>query len=170
MNTNTKGLILLGIILLIIGVYNLTIIFAPMTTERYIKNNIHIDISSCKIIEDENTHGGFHGDGEYFVKADCKKNNDVILNQLSRWESFPLPENLERIVYGNEEKFGHIGGLAAAREIPKINNGLYYFADRHRGSEVETDGEDIFERASFNYTIAFYDKDLDMFYYYELDT
>ncbi len=171
MSTNTKTLIILGIILLIIAIHNLTILFTPISTDKYIKNKIDIDISSCKIIEDEDTHGGFHGDGEYFVKADCKKSNDEILEQLSRWKSFPLSEYLQPIIYGNnEEELDYIGGLAAEKGIPKINNGLYYFADRYRGVAIETDGKEIFERASVNYTIAFYDKDLSMFYYYELDT
>lgn len=170
MNNNIKIFVILGIILLVIAIYNLIILFTPISTDKYIKNKIHIDISSCKIIEEEDTHGGFHGDGEYFVKADCKKSNNEILEQLSRWKSFPLSEYLQPIIYDNNEATGHISGFEINKEIPKIDDGLYYFIDRYSGRAIETDGKDIFERASFNYTIAFYDKDLNMFYYYELDT
>lgn len=168
MKNNIKTLIILGIILLIIAIYNLTIIFTPISAEKHIKNEISVNISSCKIIEDKDTHGGFHGDGEYFVKANCKKNNDKILKQLYKWKVFPLSEHLKPIVYGNNDE--ELGGLATKMGIPKINNGLYYFVDRHRGGPVETNGENLFERTSFNYTIALYDKDRSMFYYYELDT
>lgn len=170
MSTNTKILIILGIILLIIAIHNLTTFLTPISTDEYIKNKINIDISSCKIIDEEDTHGGFHGDGEYFVKANCKKSNSEILEQLSSWKSFPLSDYLQPIIYDNNKEIGRINGPEINKKFPKIDDGFYYFVDRYRGGTVETDGKDIFERASFNYTIAFYDKDLSMFYYYELDT
>ena len=165
MSNNIKILILLGLILLAIAIFNLTILYKP-DTKQHIKNELNLDISSCTIIKEENTHGGFHGDGEYFAKANCKDNNK-ILKQLSKWKSFPLPKVLNQIVYGDEKT---TNSLAKEKEIPKINNGLYYFVDRHSGWPIPTDGSNIFDRYSFNYTFAIYDKDTKKLYYYELDT
>lgn len=138
-------------------------------TDEYIQKEIGADISSCKIMEDEDTHGGFLGDGDYLVIADCSENKEKILNQISHWKNFSLTKNLEQVVYGFE-KDGVEFSKQVPETIPKIENGYYYFYDRHSESQNAFSDEGLFDRASYNYTLAFYDMDTDLFYYFELDT
>ena len=54
--------------------------------------------------------------------------------------------------------------------IPTIENGYYYFKDRHSESTNKYDYTDINNRPSYNFTFAILDKDTNTIYYYELDT
>ena len=54
--------------------------------------------------------------------------------------------------------------------IPQIENGYYYFLDRHSRSVDSYDDSDVLDRYSFNFTIAIYDADNDILYYVEFDT
>jgi len=145
------------------------IIVFPIETKKYIKKEIDIDISSCQIMKDEDTHGGFLGDGDYLVIADCSENKENILNQISHWKCFPLTQNLERVVYGFEK--GEVTITKQISEsIPRIENGYYYFYDRNSESKDPFNEDELFDRASYNYTLALYDRDTNLFYYFELDT
>lgn len=46
------------------------------------------------IVEEVDTHGGFHGDGSYYLILDCSENKDKALENLSDWTELPLSENL----------------------------------------------------------------------------
>lgn len=142
----------------------------PVTVEEYIKDEIDTDISFCTIEEEKDTHGGFHGDGEYVVKANCSSEQQKILDQLDDWNKLPLPENLQLIMYGGE-RYGvtYSYNLAKKANIPEIINGYYYFLNRHSDA-INEHSDDIFGKSSRNFTIAFYDIDTSMFYYYEEDT
>ena len=54
--------------------------------------------------------------------------------------------------------------------IPKIENGYYYFLDRHNESNDKYDDTNLNNRASWNFTLAIMDIDTNIIYYYELDT
>ena len=54
--------------------------------------------------------------------------------------------------------------------IPDIQNGYYYFYDRHSESTEPYNDEDVLSRASFNFTLALYDSDNNVLYYVEFDT
>ncbi len=140
------------------------------TTNEYIKDEIDVDISSCVIEDEQNNHGGFHGDGDYIVKANCSKEPQKILNQLNNWNNLPLSENLQLIMYGGiRDGMTYSYNLAEEANIPIIDNGYYYFLNRHRDA-VNEHSDDIFNKYSFNFTLVLYDKDNNIFYYYELDT
>ncbi len=53
-----------------------------------------------------------------------------------------------------------------------IGGSIYfpYYSDRHSESRNEKDDAELFNRMSFNFTIAIYDTDNHVLYYYELDT
>lgn len=141
------------------------------TTPEYIKKEIDLDISNCNILLNNDTHGGFLGDGEYIVKADCSNNSKDILSQITNWNEFPLSKNLRLIMYGGYKGDMYYGyELAEKNGIPEIENGYYLFIDRHDGVTDEHSDKDLFSRYSFNFTIAFYDLDTNYFYYYEFDT
>lgn len=136
---------------------------------KYIKKSIGLDISSCNIIEDENTHGGFLGDGTYFIKAKCNKD---IIKQVSSWKELPLSNNLKIALYGTESnnEMANENKYQLTEKIPKIENGYYYFIDRYTDYENKEDDSEIFNRYSFNFTITIYDIDTNTLYYYEIDT
>lgn len=159
--------IIVILVILVIGYF----IFDLGTVESHIKRNVSkmgIDISKCENIRTEAPDASFHGDGEYVVVANCEKNNEI---DFSYWKKLPLTENLQIAMYG-----GKIGDrtyhyeFAIDNGIPEIKNGYYYFIDRHSKATNIYSDENLLSRYSFNFTIAFYDLDTNLFYYYELNT
>jgi len=139
---------------------------ASFSTSEYINQEINIDISKCNILIDNDGHEGFLGDGEYFVKADCSGDSENILKQIRFWNELPLPEDVQLIMYGEEKDYRtYSSDLADKAGIPTIKNGVYLFDDRH----IQND-KAFLDRSSYNFTVALYDKDFDMFYYYEYDS
>ena len=124
-----------------------------------------------RIIDEKDTHGGFHGDGTYYLILDCSGNKEKARDITKEWKPLPLSENLSLIMYGGE-KGNKIYGFNLAEEahFPVINNGVYKFVDRHSESKNRSDDSDLFDRYSFNFSIAIYDLDNDMLYYFEFDT
>lgn len=123
------------------------------------------------ILDEVDTHSGFHGDGSYYLILDCSKNKEKATEILSEWIELPISENLELIMYGGEKdgiSYGY--NLAKEAEIPKIENGYYYFYDRHSESADSKDTSALFDRGSFNFSFAIYDSDTDKMYYFEFDT
>ena len=56
-------------------------------------------------------------------------------------------------------------------EIPEVKNGYWFYLDR--GSDAIDKYDENFmykERYSHNYSVAVFDKDVNILYYYELDT
>lgn len=113
------------------------------------------------IVEEKDTHGGFHGDGTYNLILDCSGNSNRAHEIIKNWEKLPLSDNLESVIYGNFTK-----------EInwPTIRNGVYKFIDRHSESTNKSDDTDLLSRHSFNFSIAVYDLDTNTLYYFEMDT
>ena len=137
-----------------------------LSTIEYIKLETNIDISKCNILIDNDGHGGFLGDGEYFVKADCSNDSKNMLNQISFWNELPLPEDIQLIMYGGEKDgINYQYKFADKVGIPEIKNGVYLFVDRH----IQSD-KSFLNRSSYNFTVVLYDKDFDTFYYYEYDS
>ena len=135
---------------------------------RYIKRASGFDISSCRILKDKDTHGGFLGDGEYILIADCGK-APPSAEELKEWKRLPLTENLQLMMYGPEpDEYEY--SLAGEAGIPYVENGYYYFENRHSGAKSRESDEDLFDVISFNFTLAIYDTDNEMFYFYDIDT
>lgn len=122
------------------------------------------------IEEESNSRGGFHGDGSYYLILDCSGNKEKALENLTDWKELPLPENLNLIMYGGEKDgmtYGYY--LAEEAKMPVVENGYYYFCDRHSESTDSSDASELFDRHSFNFSLAVYDSDTDMMYYFEFD-
>ncbi|MBO7208118.1 MAG: hypothetical protein J6V58_00095 [Clostridia bacterium] len=111
------------------------------------------------VVEEIDTHGGFHGDGSYYLILDCSDNKDKALEKVKNWNKLPLSENLNNIMYGNS--------LTEEAHLPTIENGYYMFKDRQTDS---TDDSELFDEASYNFSIAIYDSDTDKMYYFDFDT
>ena len=61
-------------------------------------------------------------------------------------------------------------GIDDGMEIPYIENGYYFFIDRHSQSTNKYEYNEIHNRASWNYSIAVFDREANILYYYALDT
>jgi len=128
-------------------------------------------VGDYEIVESLDTHGGFHGDGTYYLILDCSKNREKALKAVSKWDRLPLPENVELMMYGGIKDGRYYGyHLAEEANMPRIENGYYVFRDRHRGGNDPSDDSELLSRYSFNFTIAVYDADTDRMYYFEYDT
>lgn len=140
-----------------------------------ISESLGIDVSKGTVNTDFDSHGGFHGDGMLFQQIsfeDSKLSDEIKDND--GWKPMPLSQNMEALVYGIEEATSSIGPYLTDESgdtiIPEIQNGYYYFYDRHSESKAPYSDDDILNRASFNFTLALYDSDNHVLYYVEFDT
>lgn len=157
------------VILLIIGTFLLTGCRLNFDTPKYIQEEINIDISSCIILRDNDTHNIF-GLGEMLVEANCKYDQDNFINQIKDWNKLPLSENLQIIMYNEEiDEEESEYQFAKKNKIPEIKNGYYYFIDRYDKRLEKSSDEKLFNQTSFKFTLVLYDTDTNTFYYYEYD-
>lgn len=127
--------------------------------------------SSFIVLEEKDTHSGFHGDGMYYLVLDCSQNKEVAMEHLNEWNTLPLSRNLELMLYGGTtEEIVYMSEIASSLDIPRIENGYYYFCDRHSESTDTSDDTNLLSRGSFNFTLAIYDSDTDRLYYVDFDT
>ena len=123
------------------------------------------------VIDENDTHGGFHGDGSYYLILDCSEKRDQAMELIKDWTPLPLTENMQLIMYGGEKDRVNYGyNLAERAHWPIINNGVYKFVDRHSEAVDKSDDTELFNRYSFNFSIAAYDLDTNTLYYFEFDT
>jgi len=145
-------------------------IFVQSTPQGHVSKYLGIDCSRGIANEYIETHGGFLGDGDTFIEIQFQNEDfEKRIRESEGWRELPLTENLKIIIYGisDEEKDWE---SRVASEIPEIRNGYYYFEDRHSESMDKYDDSEIFDRSSYNYTIAVYDADKMILYYCEEDT
>lgn len=140
-----------------------------------ISDSLGIDVNKGTVLTDSDSHGGFHGDGMMFQQITFEDSmlSDEIKDNDS-WKPLPLSQNIEALVYGIEEDTSSIGSYLTDENgdtiIPDIQNGYYYFYDRHSESTEPYNDKDVLNRASFNFTLAVYDSDNHVLYYVEFDT
>ena len=60
--------------------------------------------------------------------------------------------------------------LAELLDMPSIENGYWFFDNRHSNSISPKEDSNLFNQSSFNFTIAVYDIDTQTLYYLEFDT
>ena len=120
------------------------------------------------------SYGGFRGDGMLF--AQIAYPDDRILHQIEvdpTWKELPLSEVVEVLTRGVSDETGQYGPYltdTGAALFPQVENGYFYFRDRHDQSADPTDDSQVLKRASINVTVAIYDADSRTLYYGELDT
>jgi len=121
------------------------------------------------VVEEDDTHGAF-GDGSYLLILDCSTNKQKALELIEGWSTIDdMSEPIDIIMYG-EQKDGWGYNLAEQAKMPRIQNGYYCFYDRHYKAQYPYDATDLLKRASFNFSLAVYDTDSDIMYYFEYDT
>ena len=128
-----------------------------------------IDASSGSELSAYDTHSG-NGDGASCVAL--RFSDDTVLEEIkdgTEWESFPLDETVQTLVYGTETGTTKAGPFLSDGDgnplVPEIQNGYYRLIDRHSDT-----GTNILERHSFNFTVALYDTNTNTLYFCELDT
>ena len=133
----------------------------------WITRRIKIFVPFSTEVEYKDSHGGFHGDGECLVKVIFSKeqalNFKEKIEKNRHWKQLPMPENLQNKVSLDAEE---------CMNIPVIKNGYFFFLDRHSQADDKYNPYDIDSesRASWNFTVAVFDTDENILYYYELDT
>ena len=123
------------------------------------------------VVDEKDIHGGFHGDGSYYLILDCSEKTEQAKGLIKEWNPLPLTENLQLIMYGgvkNGVSYGY--NLAEEAHWPIINNGVYKFVDRHSKAVDKSDDTNLFNRYSYNFSVAVYDLDTNTLYYFEFDT
>lgn len=145
------------------------------SSKNEISRELGVDVSKGEQLAYTDSHGGFHGDGQIF--AALKFSDDKLLEEIESnddWNPLPLSENLTAVVYGISDENSSVGPYLTEEEgepvIPEIQNGYYFFLDRHSESRDSHDDGELLQRHSFNFTIALYDVDTDTLYYVKLDT
>lgn len=140
-----------------------------------ISKAIGVDVSAGEVISKSDSHGGFHGDGSTVIEIQLTDTS--ISDQIKEnedWNTLPLTENLTALVYGVQKEGSSEGPMIhsgdGAPVIPEVENGYYYFLDRHSRSTDPKDDSGVLGRGSYNFTIAIYDADIQTLYYMELDT
>lgn len=122
------------------------------------------------VVTETDSHGGFLGDGLYTLVLDCGQNRDRALETVEGWKPLPLSEPLRLMMYGGEKDGTVYDYLGEESLLPEIENGWYFFEDRHSESRDPADDAPLLDRYSFNFSLAVYDADTDILYYFALDT
>lgn len=168
-----KTWIIVGIVILILG-FSISFGRKENDLDKY-SEEVGINISWGDVISEGDSHGGFHGDGTGVMVVHYTDSSlEPEIQESDKWNSFPLPEELEKVVYGKTEgnvtTVPYIVDAFDDMRIPEITKGYYYFKDRHSESTEPYDSSSILERHSFNFTILLYDCDTDLLYIIEEDT
>jgi hypothetical protein len=126
-----------------------------------------LDLSQGTVTRQEDSHGGFHGDGSTFtVLTFDAEAQQTLEGEMGGdcWHPLPMTENVaqavECLVLDEND----------TRLIPEVEQGYYYFRDRNRESQDPADDGALFDRYSYNFTLAVYDSETGTLYYFELDT
>ncbi len=126
------------------------------------------DVSGGTVAASFDSHGGFHGDGLTFVELTFSDDSFGSRVQ-NRWRPLPLSGNLQAFVYGVSGVGPYItqDGVPC---FPFVENGYYYFEDRQAEDTDPHSDLQLFQRYSYNVTIAIYDADAQILYYCKFDT
>ena len=132
-----------------------------------ISEAIGVDVSGGEILEAEDDHGGFRGDGETVLVISLP---GLELPEDPRWHPLPLSENLAAAVYGWQTEAESFGPLFPSDAVPAVEHGYWFFMDRHSQAADPSSDSGLHDRSSWNFTAAIYDADTGILYYLELDT
>ena len=129
------------------------------------------DVSFAKVISDSDDHGSFHGDGERYIAFEFEDDSfENTIKEDNTWHPLSvMDDSITALLYGLETSEITYGPYLE-NAIPEVENGYYFFYDRHSESNDPFDSAEVLERSSLNFTVAVYDAKADKLYYAELDT
>ena len=138
-----------------------------------ISKEIGVDISSEKILEEKDDHGGFCGDGIKIVKI--KIENKQFISELessSEWKP-QISKAIQGFLYGLEEGDCEYRPFISDEDdtplIPTFSHAYYFIKNRNSDSR-DLKGTELLEFPSANVTIAVYDTETSVLYYCEYDS
>ena len=125
------------------------------------------------VISDEDSHGGFHGDGISLLTVAFSDTSFLeAVESSEEWKALPADQTVQALLYGVSWEDGQIGPYLTDEEgnalIPAVQEGYYWLKDRQTSEEA--DGVALLDRASINCTVAVYDTKTNELYYATLDT
>lgn len=134
--------------------------------------SLGISYDNATLVKEYDNHQGGFGDGitynEYSFR-ECPVTDKVLSD--SHWHKFPVSENVTAIFYGSDNRAPYVTRENDDKPLtPKVENGYYFFYDRHSESKNTADDTDVFSRVSVDFTVAIYDTDKNILYYCEYDT
>lgn len=120
-----------------------------------------VSITDGILLQSEDSHGGFLGDGLAYAEVRCS----LDMPESEYWHELPLSDDLSKLISRN----GLLdSGAGRSLAPPETENGYYFFMDEFDGDSP--DDSQVLGRHSYNFTLAIYDADSNVLYYYELDT
>lgn len=123
--------------------------------------DVGLNLADAQFRSDDDSHGGFHGDGVRLAVIHFSETADeALLQSAGGWSPLPLSDEADRLLYEQIE-----GVYPSDARIPRVENGYWYFRDRADDPSQPPD-----ERHSCNFTAAVYDTDANVLYYCEVDT
>ena len=140
--------LILGIIAELIS---LLLCLFPGSTETEILRNLDINIKPYQIEFHEDTHGGFHGDGEEIIIF--RPTAEQIEKIESEWQKTPVDSGIAPLIFSETE----YNGLELIKYIPNTE-GFWFYKNKN----------EFKSGYSFNFCFAFFDGE--KVCYYELDT
>lgn len=156
MSYNRKRLLILFAFLCLLSACGGSDVMATMSKE------CEMDLSCGTAESEKDSHGGFHNDGCLQIIVQLPENyNTKDMESSPHWHSLPLPGSLHTFVYQPYDD---------DLMLPEIENGYYYFRDRHAESDDPYDAGKILSRYSFNFTLAVFDTDTKKLYFIKYDT
>ncbi len=135
-----------------------------------LKKDFGFDKSNFHIVSEKDTHGGSHGDGRYYLVLDCSDNKEKAREIVGDWNTLPLPPELRAVMCGEEFNGATYSYVSEEEQWPVVKNGVYKFIDRHAEAKNKSDCSEFLQRYSLNFSVAMYDLDKDVLYYFEMDT
>lgn len=116
----------------------------------YVARELELELPTAQTTDTYDDHGGFHGDGLLhteltFSPEDGARVEEAVSHHPSgRWNPFPMDDKMESFLYR--------GGAAELAGWTVPERGWWYLLDRQEDREGS-----MFQRSSFNYTLAVYD-------------
>ena len=130
---------------------------------------LDLDLGGADLMEYRDTHGGFHGDGETFAAVKLPEEAGRGAESMMSygepwWHPLPVTEELHQVLWGDSPLFADDAGKPL---LPQVEKGWYFFYDEQGQPYME---QSLFSRPSFNFSLAVYDAESRILYYFELDT
>lgn len=136
-----------------------------------IAKELNITLNNSNLITYKDSHDKFHGDGLTYAEIRLgKKDYDLLVNTLqsgSKWTAYPLSDIIEILLYGENGQGPYIKDPEVTLSTPQITSGYYFF---NPVSDFPEDTEKLSHGFSTNVTIALFDKNNGMLYYYKYDS
>ena len=160
-----RFLLLCNILAVLLSVMILTLAWQSDSAD-----SLGIDYQSGSLNYHSDSHGGFLGDGESLEVYQFPDNSlEKEITENPDW--YPLPnDTITKILWGMETEEGQSGPYLVNIHLPQIQQGYYFFLDRHPESTDPHDLSPVLERYSFNFTLALYDQSKQKLYLIKLDT